>query len=1063
MGVVYEAEQVSLGRRVALKVLPLAATLGGTQLQRFHNEARAAAGLHHTNIVPVHFVGSERGIHFYAMQFIDGESLAAVLARLRQPPDPAPPAGGEAKGAASTQPAALLSTAGGARGREYFRAVAELGVQAAEALDYGHRVGVVHRDVKPGNLLLDGTGRLWVTDFGLAHVQGGGSLTATGELVGTLRYMSPEQALGKRVVIDHRTDIYSLGATLYELLTLRPALGGRDRQELLQQIAFEELVPPRRLHKAVPAELETVVCKALEKAPQDRYATAQELADDLRRWLDDRPIQARRPSVLQQVRKWARRHRAAVSAAAACVLLVLVAVAASAGWVLRDREARRADAARRAGEALGNAEGFAQQENWPQGLGAVEQAEGFLAGFGEETALRLQARQLRRDLEMGGKLQEAALTGTAVKDQHFDSEAIDAAYAVAFRNYGLDVEGLDPQAAAEQVRARPISRQLIAALDDWAHVRKALQREGWRQRLAVARAADPDAARNRLRDAMEGNDPKALEEAAAAGQAQEWPARTVCMLAQFARGKPSAERAAVLLAQARQRHPDDFWINHALGEHCCQSHPPRLEEAIRFYNVAVALRPQSPGARLNLGGALAEKGRLDEAIAEFREALRLQQDYTDAHYNLGLALESKGRVDEAIAEYRQAIRIKNDAPEHLNLGCALDAQGRLDGAIAEYREALRLWKDFPEAHNNLGDALRRKGRLDEALAECQEAVRLNKDFPEAHNSLGLVLKEKGRLEDAIAEHKEAIRLKEDYPEAHNSLGTALATKGRLEEAMAEWREAIRINKDCPDAHYNLGMALAMKGRLEEAITEYREATRIKQDYPEAHCNLGDALMRKGVFRQAAEEFRRGHELGSRNPRWPYPSAQWVRNAERLADLDARLPALLQGQEQPKDAGERLALAQLCQRHKKLYAAAARWYGEAFAAQQDLADRLGAAGSRYDAACAAALAGCGQGQDVDRLSDKERAGMRKQALDWLRGDLEAYRRLLEKGPAQNRPAVVRKLAHWLEDTDFADVRGEPALAKLPEAERSNWEKLWQEVEALRQRAARPPDKASPTRP
>jgi serine/threonine protein kinase len=153
--------------------------------------------------------------------------------------------------------------------------VARWGVQAAEALDYAHQLGVVHRDVKPGNLLLEHRGQLWVTDFGLARIQAEASLTATGDLVGTLRYMSPEQALAKRVPIDHRTDVYSLGATLYELLTPRPPFDGSDRQELLRQVAFEEPVPPRRLERSVPAELEVIVLKALEKNPQVRYATAE--------------------------------------------------------------------------------------------------------------------------------------------------------------------------------------------------------------------------------------------------------------------------------------------------------------------------------------------------------------------------------------------------------------------------------------------------------------------------------------------------------------------------------------------------------------------------------------------------------------------------------------------------------------------------------------------------------------------------------------------------------------------------------------------------------------------
>jgi serine/threonine protein kinase len=272
MGVVYEALQCSLNRKVALKALPFAAALDGRQLQRFKNEAQAAACLYHPHIVPVFGVGSERGVHYYAMQLIDGHTLAAVIDDLRQrgrpalPQAPAPAADTAARAAASTERPPL--------DRGHFRRVAELGIQAAEALEHAHGLGIVHRDVKPGNLLVDGRDGLWVTDFGLAHMQSDARLTLTGDLVGTLRYMSPEQALAKRVPVDHRTDVYSLGATLYELLTLEPTFAGSDRQELLRQIAFEEPRAPRRLNKAIPAELETIVRKALEKNPADRYATA---------------------------------------------------------------------------------------------------------------------------------------------------------------------------------------------------------------------------------------------------------------------------------------------------------------------------------------------------------------------------------------------------------------------------------------------------------------------------------------------------------------------------------------------------------------------------------------------------------------------------------------------------------------------------------------------------------------------------------------------------------------------------------------------------------------------
>jgi serine/threonine protein kinase len=402
MGVVYEAEQLSLGRRVALKVLPFAATMDPRQLQRFHNEARAAAGLHHTNIVPVYAVGCERGVHFYAMQFIDGRSLAEFIAQQTGTASSPMPTVSEAESQAAaasapTVPPAAQATSAAPREAAYFRRVAEWGIQAAEALDCAHQMGVVHRDVKPANLLVDRSGRLWVTDFGLAQVQSNSRLTMTGDLVGTLRYMSPEQALGKRVVIDHRTDVYSLGATLYELLTLRPAYDGNDRQELLRQIAFEEPSHLRRLNRAIPAELETIVLKAMEKNPADRYATAQELADDLRRFLDDRPIRARRPTLAQRAAKWARRHQGAVLIAAALAGLAALALGGSTAWV--------AWASRQKGDALAAK---------TQALGEKEQALQEAREKGEQ--LRIKSDEAQKNLEEAQKNLAGATTNLMIVD-----------------------------------------------------------------------------------------------------------------------------------------------------------------------------------------------------------------------------------------------------------------------------------------------------------------------------------------------------------------------------------------------------------------------------------------------------------------------------------------------------------------------------------------------------------------------------------------------------------------------------------------------------------------------
>ena len=178
-------------------------------------------------------------------------------------------------------------------------------VEVADALDHAHALGVLHRDIKPANLLIDSAGAVWITDFGLARFSGNQSLTGTGDVVGTLRYMSPEQALARRGVVDQRTDIYALGATLYELLTLQPAFNGRDHQELLRQIALDEPIPPSRLNPAVPRDLETIVLKAMAKDPSSRYATAQELSEDLKRFLNDDSIMGRRPGPVERTVRWA--------------------------------------------------------------------------------------------------------------------------------------------------------------------------------------------------------------------------------------------------------------------------------------------------------------------------------------------------------------------------------------------------------------------------------------------------------------------------------------------------------------------------------------------------------------------------------------------------------------------------------------------------------------------------------------------------------------------------------------------------------------------------------------
>ena len=357
MGVVYEAEQESLGRHVALKVLPSSALLNPTYLARFRREAQAAGRLHHTNIVPVFGVGECDGVHYYAMQFIQGEGLDKVLAdvrRLRRPleagealpsegsvahslltgqfnPPTAADPGKPNELPDSSSLTSRLSPCGPEA--EYYRGVARIGVQVADALAYAHRQGILHRDVKPSNLLLDLQGMVWVADFGLAKAEGTEELTHTGDIVGTIRFMAPERFEGKSLP---QSDVYGLGLTLYELLTLRPAFDDTNKGRLIDRVQHEPPRPPCKLDPRVPRDLETLVLKCLAKDPRERYATAEALAEDLRRFLADRPIHARRATAAEQAWRWCRRNPWLAGLSAAVLLLLLVvAVGSSVGFALR--------------------------------------------------------------------------------------------------------------------------------------------------------------------------------------------------------------------------------------------------------------------------------------------------------------------------------------------------------------------------------------------------------------------------------------------------------------------------------------------------------------------------------------------------------------------------------------------------------------------------------------------------------------------------------------------------------------------------------------------------------
>lgn len=365
MGIVYQAVQTKLNRTVALKVLPaIVSTANPSSVSRFRREATAAARLHHTNIIPIYDYGQSRDGYYYAMEVITGQPLNVLIQRFAE------------HDASSCSPARLteiltsldipgalitnvhdsgimargestITTSMSGGSRIYHRQVARWMADAADALQYAHDQGIIHRDIKPSNLILSVDGRIMVADFGLAKTEDEGSVTMTGAFLGSLRYVSPEQAMAKRVRVDHRTDIYSLGVTMYELLCFKPAFPGTDDKQVLGAIIASEPTPPRKIHHAVPGELDIICLKCMEKSPEARYPNAREMADDLRRFINDLPIVAKRPGPVTRTFKFVRRRKAPVIAVTAVILLSLTGLFA----VKQLKAQRLATAAKRLEEA----------------------------------------------------------------------------------------------------------------------------------------------------------------------------------------------------------------------------------------------------------------------------------------------------------------------------------------------------------------------------------------------------------------------------------------------------------------------------------------------------------------------------------------------------------------------------------------------------------------------------------------------------------------------------------------------------------------------------------------
>jgi serine/threonine-protein kinase len=1046
MGVVFRARDPSLNRPLAVKVL-LEKHRGLAELEgRFLEEAQVTGQLQHPGVPPVHEVGRlEDGRPFFAMKLVQGQTLATLLRTSHNP----------------------------AADRSRFLAVFG---QVCQALAYAHSRGVLHRDLKPANVMVGAFGEVQVMDWGLAKVLGSarqstlspgptsstvrtlrtamaGLSSQAGAVMGTLAYMAPEQALGQVAELDERADVFGLGAILCEILTGQPPYAARGSLEAHVQAAGADLADAfaRLDHCGADTDLVRLAkaCLAPDRAdrPRDAGAVAAAAAA-YEEGVQQRLRQAELERARAQVKEAEERKRRRLAVGLAAAGLALVSLATGGGlWFLHVQTERRTEAERqeqalrqKVDVALTQGVSLRQGFHFQQGRELLEEARQQLSLTGMDD-LRQRVDRALADLHLVEQLDDARLQATTIAEGRMDFAGGRRKYAAAFAEAGLNSAGEEVTAMAARVQESTVREEIVGALDDWASLTEDPAQRAWL--LEVAQQADPDPWRERLAQPELWKDRVAFTKLAQ--EAAEAPLSPQLATALGRALREKGGDAIPLLTAAQARFPQDFWLNFYLGAMLYRAH--RLDDALGFCRAALARRPQASIVHENVGTILREKGRLDDAIGHYRQALRLDPKNHSAANNLGGALYAKGELDEAINLCRQALDINPSyGAAHNTLGVALQAKGQLDDAIDHFQQALKIDPGDTAGHNNLALVLQAKGRLDDAIDHFERALNLKPKFAEAHANLGNALKEKGQLDNAIDHYQQALQINPKLAVVHTQLGYALQAKGHLDDAIDLHQQALQIDPKLAAAHHNLGLALQAKGRLDDAIDQYRQTLELKPTHGLANGVLGEALMLQGNFTQARAALRRGLDLLPQGHSYRPTVERQLQRCERLLVLEGRLPAMLQGQDKPADAAEELEFASLC-RLKRQYAAAARRYAGAFAANASFADDSNT-GHRYNAACAAALAGCGRGEDAGSLDEKERARWRRQAQDWLRADLVMHAKHLESSNSPDRTAVQQRMQHWLADADLDGVRGAEAIAKLPTEEREGWTKLWADVEALR---------------
>jgi serine/threonine protein kinase/tetratricopeptide (TPR) repeat protein len=882
-GVVFMAEQTHpVRRKVALKVLKPGMDTKQV-IARFEAERQALAIMDHPNIARVFDGGATpSGRSYFVMELVKGVPITEYCDQNHLTP----------------------------------RQRLELFVPVCQAVQHAHQKGIIHRDLKPTNVLVvvhDTTPVVKVIDFGVAKALGQELtektlFTGFAQMIGTPLYMSPEQAGQSGLDIDTRSDIYSLGVMLYELLTGttpfdRERFKNASYEEIRRIIREEEPArpsnristlearggsticerrqsDPRRLRRLFHGELDWIVMKALEKDRNRRYETANGLALDIQRYLADEPVQACPPSAIYRFRKFARRNRT-VLAVAGVLLFCIALVGGLGGWVIRDQAARQRQADDQIVATLTFAEPLLREGHpWNPALIAADQrVESELHGNTLGPAVRSRAEQFRQDVQMLDALDEVRLRQAESRDgELFDTAGTDARYAQAFSDYGLAIGELEAAEAAARVRNSAIRETLIAALDAWMQLRPA-QDPDWLR--AVASAADDNAWRRTFRGAALASNAEELKTLAGESEALDQPPSVLAWLGSVLADAGLTDDADAVLLHAQQRYPADFWINYKRANFLIFSNRSNPSAATAYVRAAVAIRPSSAEAHSLLGVALRLQGDLDGAIDAYQQAVRHDPKFTIGRLNLAEALVDRGEVERALAECDRWGLLLKSGSSHVS--------------SAQSNFCAWLGRSYAQRCRSLSSA----GRNDEAVRLAQEAVdtlskvsREHCNFPAArdslarfHHDLGNLQSERGQSTEALKNQTRAVaiwgELANDVPgepayRGHRAfaltytLAPLLAAGGRVAEAEAAYRQAIADWEKLPDvdpyrnrvwnAVEALSNLLVNAGRLEEAEQTWTKTLEIWPDHSAALRHRGEFLILLGLLKEGAADLARAFEL-----------------------------------------------------------------------------------------------------------------------------------------------------------------------------------------------------------